>query len=185
MGSPGSIRLKRQATIPWSVRWALKRISITGRMALAVTVLETVRDQLDLRSPGLDGVLDRFWRFVDGSAELSDWDDETRAAIGEITDVLFGHRSELPAGSAFRGLPRFVMEMIYHTAEIGGANMYGGTGSYSPATYAHIMAVLEAALSHGFAIPPLKRFRASRFSEEDGWGAPRPREFFIPGTEDN
>ena len=170
--------MKQQAKIPWTLRWALKRTSITARMAMAITTLEAVLDELDLRSTDLERLIDGFWRFVEGSVALDDWDDETRSGIGDIIDALSGDVSEFPPGSPFRGLPRFVLEMIYHTAEVGGANMYGGTGSYSPPTYAHTLAVLETALRNGFAIPPVKRFRASPFSEENGWGTSRPREFF-------
>jgi hypothetical protein len=164
--------------VPRETQEVLKHVSIKGRMAMAVRCLERVLERQRLSPSERDALLEEFWAFVE-KEDLGAWDrhrrgNEALMAVGDFIEQGW----ELPAGSGLRDLPRFVLEMIYKTDELGMGDLYGAVKSYSLETHAALLRVLDLALEHGFDIPPVEPFLKSPFTQERGWGASVPRTFF-------
>lgn len=170
--------------VPEDLIRRLKRISIRGRMALAVTCLEQVVAALVPDRERLDPLFDLLWSHVE-TDRLDVWEGAISVATQEVYsssnaayDPTGGFAPTIPAGSVFENLPRLVIEMLAAVVEVGTGNVYAGTGAFSEITLVPTLKILAVYQENGFPLPPLEPFERSSFSEHDGWGHRVDRSFF-------
>lgn len=189
---------------------SLKTISIRGRMALAATCFEHACKALGVWDEVILNLIEYLWAFV-SSTEIETWEfnfpGDARYVIHLVTNgldnVCVGDYARLvnrdsdnirvanyaideapltKVNPAYLQLPLILLYMIHTIYEdIGGGNLYSGTGEYSEPTHTGISRVLTCMEVIGLSIPDLAPFQKSSFLEEHGWGNPAPRSFFEAG----
>jgi hypothetical protein len=141
----------------------LKRISITGRMALGITCLENILRTLSIECEELSKFISLLWKFT-SSNTLDDWEEQ----VCQEVELLF--RSKETSVSQVSKIPLYIFEIIDEVIEIGRGNLYCGIREYSEYTLFALLKVLNSMEKNNFAIPRLDKFKKSSFSEFDGWG---------------
>ena len=167
-----------------------KDISIRGRLAYGMICLENALRQFGIKDELLDNIiLPRIWEFT-SSSHLDDWeiqineidptcvlDVELTADTFDLTTLSFNNYTKLLR--LYKTLPNDIVELIADTIRIGVANIYAGTESYSPLTLVPLTDVFKTCKKIGLNLPSVETFKNSAFSESQGWGDERPREYFI------
>jgi hypothetical protein len=162
--------------VPVHIQKDLKSVSISGRMAMAVTCFEHIVKTMNLSSSAIDDLIDTFWQFVETN-DLSEWEATVLDKTANICDYI-ERSTPLPPDSEFRHLPPFLLQMVSDIVDLGRGNLYGAVVDYSQETYRLTLEVLNLALGHGFSIPSIEPFLRSQITESRGWGNPVPRAYF-------
>jgi hypothetical protein len=162
--------------VPTQIQKDLKLVSISGRMAMAITCFEHIVKTLNLSSPAIDDLIDTFWQFVETN-DLSQWEAKVLDKTAYICDYI-ERSAPLPPDSEFRRLPQFLLQMVSDIVDLGRGDLYGAVVGYSRETYDLTLKVLNLALEHGFSIPSIEPFLRSQITEFHGWGNRAPRAYF-------
>ncbi len=108
--------------------------------------------------------------------------DEASRETG-LSDFLFEFVED-GAPESYRGLPGFLLQMLYDTLWIGIADYYGAVVSFSEESFDHTVNVLELCEKNRVQIPSLGTFAQLPFSRADYWprdhgyGPVVPRSYF-------
>jgi hypothetical protein len=180
-------------TLPDGVAQAVARISIRGRMALGARCFDDVCAHFGIAAPEVRALSDYFWSYTDAE-DLGAWESDFPLAASdawELMVVVADPSKTLGAGwdqtpdpigqvlPVFLGLPLVVVTMmVIIFDDIGRGNLYSGVVDHSPATRDATLRVLACVQQLGLPLPDLAPFLRSPFTEANGWGEPRPREFF-------
>ncbi|MEN0048749.1 MAG: hypothetical protein AAF806_16930 [Bacteroidota bacterium] len=167
----------------------LKKISITGRMALGIRCLETNLQDLGLLDyPEVQRMLSDFWEYT-SSNNLVEWEEKILeyepwflfANVERTGFKGFKHLSNDEAKKIYDVIKRFerrLSEIITEVIEIGISNLYSGVRKYSECSLRATMNVMEMLEAMKIPLPNLEIFEKSKFSEHHGWGIRRDRSFF-------
>ncbi|MCD8401345.1 hypothetical protein G1K66_12645 [Tenacibaculum finnmarkense] len=134
----------------------LKKISIRGRFAFGVKVLEQYTQDNYLIDDWLDRLFETLREFTI-LKKLDKWDKK----IGEFENELKNQSFESNLSC-----------LIENIIQIGTNGLYGGLGEYSSETLTPTLKILEIANKDLTRVPNLKKFEFSKFSEHNGWGKP-------------
>src|SRR5688500_18590466 len=179
--------------LPADVAEAIGRISIRGRMALGARCFDDACAYFGLDDPEMRALSDCFWSYT-SAMDLGVW--ETTIPDGaphvhelmQVTSdpfVTTGPSWKNTPDSASRTPPSYMrmplglavlVVLIYD--EIGAGNLYAGVTYDSPGTRDGTLRMLGCMRQMGLPLPALEPFLRSPFTEDEGWGHPRPREFF-------
>lgn len=185
----------RLPELPAGVADAVARISIRGRMALGARCFDDACAHFGLDAPEIRALSDWFWSFTD-ARDLGVWEASDPSGITDAqelmmvtTDPAVTHgpswaqvpdaASQVPAALMRMPLGLVVMGVLIYD-EIGRGNLYSGVVDHSPHTWEATLRMLSCLQQMGLPIPDLQPFLRSPFTEDRGWGDPRPREFFAP-----
>ena len=162
---------------------SFKEISIRGRLAYGARCLENALAQYAINEKLLTQLLlPRIWEFT-RSEDLSAWEQEINQIDPDVLLDAGAQRSmstqEATLFQLYHSLPTFITEMISDVIEIGTANLYGGTGSYSVHSLKPLERVIQSCKSHNISLPDLAPFYKTRFEEEHGWGKERDQNFYL------
>ncbi len=154
----------------------LRRTSIRGRAALALTCIERALARFGERDQRILELVEVLWGYVEQknlSAVDQAWR-ETRAA----DDLLEAVDKGLPLPESYRGLPQFLAKALDDAVWIGLSQMYGAVEGYGEESLDLTVGVVDSCARNGVAIPALTPFARHAFVEGDGWGPPVNRTFF-------
>jgi hypothetical protein len=164
----------------------LKQLSIRSRMALGITCLERLLKGFAIAHP-LCKVIDHLWEFT-SSNQLDDWLDIAYemapdcildphpTAIENFSFLSTDFVKELK--TTYNSLPDDIIKAIEAVISIGMNNIYSGVENYRPRTLQPLREVLKITQSNEVSIPDIDIFLRSPFSEQDGWGEARSKQFF-------
>jgi hypothetical protein len=169
-----------------SLQEKLKRISIRGRMALAITCLDMILTDRKVDSVEKLSLLDIFWQFVENEEEnLAKWDQDRRQhdLLMDLTNYAGGWTSEKPTKYSFAELDDWIYQVIFEVDELGLGELYSAVQGFSNNTLENLTAILNLIVEHGYTIPSLEPFLRSPFDDTSkwgvkGWGKPSPRTFY-------
>ena len=163
-------------------------MSIRGRVAFCVTCIENAKEYFGIKSQQLDLVISEIWAFT-SSTNLSAWETTINEYAPHV--ILDKHPSNKPENYNFitqneftqlkilyESIPQCLVEIIGDTIEAGACNIYGGTEEFSPCSLKYSLNVYSTMLENQLPLPDIKQFMMSPFSEEHGWGLPRPTSFW-------
>lgn len=180
-------------TLPHGVAEAVGRISIRGRMALAARCFDDACAHFGLDDPEMRALSDCFWSFT-STMDMGAW--ETSIPDGAPqTDELMKVTSDpsITHGPSWKTAPDSISEtppaylrmpfglavmVVLMYDEIGRGNLYSGVQDGSRGTWNATLRMLACMRQMGLPLPALEPFLRSPFTEDEGWGLPRPREFF-------
>jgi hypothetical protein len=152
----------------------LKSVSITGRMAYAITCLEIIIRDENLNQAEFQPLLDILWNFT-SNPDLSDWEELIMPFIpdSEILDQEYDYKP-------YQNLSRELLAIIDEIIEVGRGNLYAGVITHSPATLESTLQVVRYMVANKHALPLIARFQRSPFTPQDqhGWGKRLDRAFF-------
>jgi hypothetical protein len=153
-----------------------KHISIRGRLAFGMICLEKLvhtqnADHLLLHNI----VFPKIWEFT-SAHDLSEW--EQMINLVDPSTVLYDD-VDPDLKSLYQTLSEDIVHTISNVIEIGAGNIYGGTGDYSPYSLAPLNEVIHTMIKLQVPLPDIAPFKKSGFSEDGGWGAEHPREYYL------
>ncbi|GAA4506313.1 hypothetical protein GCM10023172_35430 [Hymenobacter ginsengisoli] len=152
----------------------LKLVSITGRMAYAITCLEIIIRDEKLNEVEFQPLLDALWDFT-SNPDLSDWEELIMPFIPD---------SEIPGQKydykPYQHLSQELLACIDEIIEVGRGNLYAGVRTHSPATLESTLQVVRYMLANNHPLPLIENFQRSPFTLQDqhGWGKRLNRDFF-------
>ena len=166
------------------LRERIKKISIAGRFAIALRILEIELPKYSAfqQSPTSKILISKLKEFTNSMA-LDDWMEETDRLMPDIIMEDEGsYDAEYFADflkeedfnefhKQYKALPEHFLSAICHTFWLGQAHIYGGIPSYSEETYEYLLDVIE--LTAVDNLPEIiARYEFSSFEEFYGWGDP-------------
>lgn len=154
-----------------------KEISIRGRMAYCIKVLERTFDSSKLDRNGLEIILPHLWEFT-FSNSLDEWLEKIRQLCPECildseyfeVSSLLNKKHFLTLKSFYKELPETFVEMIDNTVWVGICNVYSSTGSYSKCSFEYLLDVIKDAKKLNVELPCIEPFEKFKFSNDNGWG---------------
>lgn len=172
-----------------NLRKDILKMSIRGRVAFCVSCAEYVAAQLNFESELLDKIFSKIWDFV-SSSKLDLWDNEIKEySPYVILDTHPENKVEnyefittanfVELKNLYLSLPSFLVEIIGDSIEAGGCNLYGGTDENSPCSLGYALNVYKIMTKNKFSLPSIENFQRSSFTENQGWGNPRDKSFFL------
>lgn len=160
----------------------IKRISIRGRFAIALRILEIELPKYPVfeQSPTSKTLISRLKEFTN-STTVDDWMEETNR-ITPATVLEDGGRYDAEYFADFlkeedfnefhkqyKALPERFLSAIDYTTWLGQAHIYVGVPSYSEETYEYLLDVIE--LTTVDNLPEIiARYEFSSFEQRHGWG---------------
>jgi hypothetical protein len=154
----------------------LRRTSIRGRVAAALTCIERALRQFEVSDERITELVEVLWRFVEQPDALDTVDDawrQTRAA----DDLLEGVDKGLPLPETYRELPPFLARALYDILWIGLSELYHATVGHGAESLQLTKDVLELCAENGVEVPLLAPFARLPFPKV-GWGPAVQRSFF-------
>lgn len=158
----------------------LKKISIRGRVAYCICLCKAALKKECIDSNLINTAFGKIGIFCESEA-LDVWENEVSeympcVLLDEKSDFsTFKYINEVTAlglKKEYASLPKYIVEMIDNTIEVGLANLYGGTGMYSEPSLICSLDVIRLAISNNVCLLPLDDYFKYSFSDEFGWGEP-------------
>lgn len=152
----------------------LKSISITGRMAYAITCLEIIIRDRKLNQVDFQPLLNALWNFTSNS-DLSDWEELIMPFIPDAAGA-----GQNYAYKPYRSSSQETLACIDEIIEVGRGNLYAGVRTHSPATLESTLHVVRYMVANSHSLPAIENFQRSPFTLQDqhGWGKRVDRVFF-------
>ena len=155
----------------------LKRISIRGRMYLCLICIENAFKHHNINNDESKLIIKIIREFLD-SDNLSDWEELANNIQPinildnkfNIYDFSFEHKIVLKLKLFYAHIPRYLVEMIDYTLNVGLNNLYGGTGEYSSLTLEPVLKVKEICKENNIEFPDINNFLKYSYQDNDGWG---------------
>jgi len=167
----------------------IKKISIRGRFAYGLICLQKVIEEIDLKLPELEKLIQEMWE-ITNSDKLGWWQDllienNPKVVIGdyeifkneELTFEEIGFTTivdinEFESRAKFlKKIPSPVLEILNKLNEIGNRNLFAGCGEYSKLTLEPTIELIEILDSiPNFKRPKVELMKFSKFNENNGWG---------------
>lgn len=134
----------------------VRTISIRGRFAYGVKVLEAYKDQNFIDNKWIDELLECLWEFT-SSKHLNLWEKK----INQFENQLKNQK-----------LTSDFSNMISIVIQIGLIELYGSIQNNSERTAILTLDLKTIAEKNLYKVPNIEKFRFSKFSENYGWGKP-------------
>lgn len=152
----------------------LKSISITGRMAYAITCLEISIRAEKLNQEDFQPLLDTLWSFT-STPDLGEWEELIMPFIPDLKAANHDFDYE-----PYQSLSEPLLTCIDEIIEVGRGNLYAGVVTHSPATLESTLQVIRYMMANNHPLPLVENFQRSPFTLQDqhGWGKRVNRAFF-------
>lgn len=152
----------------------LKSVSITGRMAYAITCLEIIIRVEKLNQVAFQPLLDALWDFT-SNPDLGVWEERIMPFIPDAEILNQEYEYEV-----YQSLPQALLTCIDEIIEVGRGNLYAGVRTHSPETLESTLQVIEYMTANNYPLPPIENFQRSPFTLQDqhGWGKRVDQAFF-------
>ncbi|SER52957.1 hypothetical protein SAMN04488559_101217 [Isobaculum melis] len=138
-------------------------ISINGRIAFAISCLEKVLDEENIKNHLLIKNIDYFWEFV-SSDSLDIWDDQVSSFPTNLNDFI--ERYHLKNHKSDKVI--IIFELFDLIIDIGRANLYGAF--QSELTLKQLDKIIEIMTVNSYKLPNLLFFQKSKVTDYHGWG---------------
>ncbi len=158
----------------------LKLVSITGRMAYAITCLEIIIRDRKLNQTDFQPLLNALWNFT-SNPDLSDWEELIMLFIPNSQFRDKEQDFSIPQTLLlYQALPQALLACIDEIIEVGRGNLYAGVRTHSPATLESTLQVVRYMAANDHSLPAIENFQRSPFTLQDqhGWGKRVDRAFF-------
>lgn len=170
--------LPKKNNIPMVEMDKLKKISIRGRVAYCICLCKAALKKEFIESILLDVVFKKIGSFCE-IGTLDVWENDVSeympcVLLDEKLDFsTFKYISEATAlelKEHYESVPKYIVEMIDNTIEVGLANLYAGTGMYSESSLICCLDVMKLCISNNVYLLPLDDYLKYSFGHKNGWG---------------
>jgi hypothetical protein len=162
-------------------------VSIRGRVAFGICCLENALTQLGYPLTEWQLVLAQLWKYTEQSM-LDDWHEVTAEYVPEavLEELPFDKKGneyvsqELNAalGMLYRGVPRFIHELIDEIFWAGTIELYGALVNGGEQSLLHTLAMVKLMKDNTIPLPGYPAYTV--FLElSGGWGKPFTREYLL------
>ena len=160
----------------------LKGISIRGRMVFCILTLEELFKAINLLEDNNSIKLRNKLKEFTSSNRLDLWEQEINEYDPlSILDIHIDNNYEeysylskeelLKFRDFYLNLPKYILELISNTIEVGAGNIYGATGKYSSFTLSPTIKVISYLNNEKKILKTAKMIsRKSPFIQNNGWG---------------
>lgn len=172
-----------------ATREQLRRLSIRARVAYCVRCLELATSRLAPKSARMQDIIAQLWKYT-SATRLDDWTGEVELPWNEsdLVDVdesgsfiapSYDELGDVAGTSEIATARALLYGLIDATREVCTGNLFSGTRDFSPCTLDPTLTVVDLMQRNGLEPPPIERFARSTFDDDDGWGFPQSRDFFV------
>jgi len=146
-------------------------ISVRGRVAYGAACLEKATEALQAKTPKMDVFLGFLWGFA-STVLFDEWEEKSKKFVFRSPETF---KKFFSLGEMEEEDLTFLYELQRDALEAASANLGSGHTGF---TMEPTIRVVKLMWKNGFALPSVKPFRRSSFSESGGWGDPREPGFF-------